>query len=120
MEEEQKSKGKKPRLRSMQSLFATSLEAIDELMKDKSMKNAKLADLAIARLNCIQSMMLNRSEEAKAKLRFADVDALTKEVERLRAENDRLRAELHTPVSTSSLSNETLEERLAKLRGSNV
>ena len=127
MDENLKPKINRPRLKSMQSLYATSLAAIDELMKDKSMKSAKLADLAIARLNCIQSMMLQRSEDAKAKLRFADTDKLLKENARLKAENDKLRAEVNSKAPKAPVTNcdagtfrdgeDSFEARLAKRLG---
>ncbi|MGA2645748.1 MAG: hypothetical protein ABSF15_13630 [Candidatus Sulfotelmatobacter sp.] len=67
----------------IQELLDTGFAA---LMQDKSLKASKAADLAMARLSCLQSLLLIKSEEAKARLKHSDVDALMKENAELRAQ----------------------------------
>ncbi|MGA8618000.1 MAG: hypothetical protein WB660_05705 [Candidatus Sulfotelmatobacter sp.] len=92
------------------------MDDLAALMENKAMKPAKLADLAIARLSCLQSLLLARSEEEKARLRFASEDALIKENEQLRKELEALRPELgKAKVSTKPEREETFDEKLARL-----
>jgi hypothetical protein len=62
-------------------------------MENKAMKPAKLADIAIARLSALQSLLLIKSEEGKARLKHSDVDALMKENAELRAQLGKTTAE---------------------------
>ena len=54
------------------------------------------------------------SEEKKAKIKFADVEQLQRDLEAAQAENERLRAELGTKPDVKPDREETLEEKLAR------
>lgn len=111
---EPKPKKKVKRLRKVTSQIQQALDELSMLMQDESLKSTKRADLSMARLNCLQSLMLTRSEEAKARLRFADTDSLTKENADLKAEITRLRGS-NTTVPVANIE-ESFEARLARLK----
>jgi len=115
MENESKSKGKKPRMKSVESGMRTCFNEIAELLASPTLREVTKAGLIQSKLSCLQSMALMQSEEKKARLKNADVDALTKEVEQLRKENTDLRAELDKKTDVKPDRVESFEERLARL-----
>jgi hypothetical protein len=107
-----KPKVKKPRMRSCKSQLRSTLDEIAVMLASPTLREVSKAGLLQSKLSCLQSLLLMESEEKKVKTKFADVAALTKEVNWLRAENERLRAELKGKPVTKTDREETLEEKL--------
>jgi hypothetical protein len=113
---EPKPKSKKPRLRSMKAMLAETITELTVISQDATQKPAKRSDAVMTKATLLQSLYQTQSEEARARLKHADVDALTKEVERLRAENAELRARQAVPIVRPDRE-ETFEEKLFRLTG---
>jgi len=96
-------KKKKYRLRKPASQIQQALDDLAALMENKAMKPAKLADIAIARLSALQSLLLIKSEEEKARLKHSDVDSLMKENAELRAQLGKTTAQPVLPTKESDL-----------------
>lgn len=108
---EPKPKGKKPRLRSMKAMLAETIAELTAISQDATQKPAKRSDAVMTKATLLQSLYQTQSEEARARLKHADVDALTKEAERLRAENAELRARQAVPIVRPD---ESFEEKLKR------
>jgi hypothetical protein len=108
---------KKPRLRSVKAMLSETLRQLDDIINSNSdeLKIGKRADAITTKAGLLQSLFLAQSEEKKARLKHADVDALTKEIERLRAENEQLRSELGKAPAPKMDREETFDEKLARL-----
>lgn len=111
--EEEKPNVNKPRLRSMKAMLAETIAELTAISRDATQKPAKRSDAVMTKATLLQSLYQAQSEEARARLKHADVDALTKEVEQLRAENDKLRAELGRKTVNPERE-ETFEEKLKR------
>ena len=85
-----------------------SLAQIDSLLKYKSMKSAKLADLAIERAGLVKLLLQNEHDD-KHNAAIEDVERLTAEVTRLSEENARL---IHAALTTRTKALEVQPERI--------
>ncbi|MGC2102055.1 MAG: hypothetical protein WA651_16875 [Candidatus Sulfotelmatobacter sp.] len=85
-----------------------SLAQIDSLLKYKSMKSAKLADLAIERAGLVKILLQNEHDD-KHNAAIEDVERLTAEVTRLSEENARL---THAALTTRTKALEVQPERI--------
>ena len=85
-----------------------SLAQIDSLLKYKSMKSAKLADLAIERAGLVKLLLQNEHDD-KHNAAIEDVERLTAEVTRLSEENARL---THAALTTRTKALEVQPERI--------
>jgi len=116
LEEEQQPKGKKPRLRSMKAMLAETISELTAISQDATQKPAKRSDAVMTKANLLQSLYQTQSEEARARLKHADVEKLQAENDNLKTQVEQLRAELSRTIS-SMPAGETYEERLARRIG---
>ncbi len=109
--EEEKSKGKKPRLRSIKAILAETIQQLNDIVNDKEMAPSKRANAVFQKADLLSTMVSTASEETRNKLKHSSEAALTQEVEQLRKENAELRVRQVVPIARPD---ESFEDKLKR------
>jgi hypothetical protein len=96
---------RRPRLRQLKSLISETLLQLDALAADETQSPSKRAAAILQKASLLQSMYVSQSEERKVTIKFGD---------------DKPDKPEPKPKVVTERPKETLEERLARLKGETV